>query len=42
MLSETDRLGNATVRVSGTINGKPFSMRVLQNARIGMEGPAAP
>jgi hypothetical protein len=42
VLSETDRLGNATVRVSGTINGKPFSMRVLQNARIEMEGPAAP
>jgi hypothetical protein len=42
VLSETDRLGNATVRVSGTVNGRPFSMKVLQNARIEMEGPNAP
>jgi hypothetical protein len=42
VLSETDRLGNATVRVTGTVNGKPFSMKVLQNARIEMEGPNAP
>jgi len=42
VLSETDRLGNATVRVSGTINGKPFAMRVLQGARVEMEGPNAP
>lgn len=42
VLSETDRLGNATVRVSGTLNGKPFAMRVLQGARVEMEGPNAP
>lgn len=42
VLSETDRLGNATVRVAGTINGKAYSMRVLQGARVEMEGPAAP
>lgn len=42
ILSETKRLGNATVRVSGTINGTPYSMRVLQGARVEMEGPAAP
>jgi hypothetical protein len=42
VLEETDRLGNATVRVAGTLNGKPFSMRVLQGARVEMEGPNAP
>jgi hypothetical protein len=42
ILSETDRLGNATVRVSGTLNGNPFAMRVLQGARVEMEGPNAP
>ena len=42
VLKETDRLGNATVRVAGTINGKPYSMRVLQGARVEMEGPSAP
>jgi hypothetical protein len=42
VLSETDRLGNAVVRVSGTVNGKPFTMRVRQGARVEMEGPNAP
>ena len=42
VLSETDRLGNATVRVSGTVNGRPFVMRVQQGARVEMEGPNAP
>jgi hypothetical protein len=42
VLSETDRLGNAVVRVTGTVNGRPFAMRVQQGARIEMEGPQAP
>jgi hypothetical protein len=42
VLDETDRLGNATVRVAGTVNGKPFAMRVQQGARVEMEGPNAP
>lgn len=42
VLSETDRLGNAVVRVTGTVNGKPFAMRVQQGARVEMEGPDAP
>jgi hypothetical protein len=42
VLSETDRLGHAIVRVSATVNGKPFTMRVLQGARVEMEGPNAP
>jgi hypothetical protein len=42
VLAETDRLGNAIVRVSGTVNGKPFAMRVQQGARVEMEGPNAP
>jgi hypothetical protein len=42
VLSETDRLGNAVVRVTGTVNGKPYSLRVQQGARIEMEGPEAP
>jgi hypothetical protein len=42
VLSETDRLGNAMVRVTGTVNGRPFAMRVQQGARIEMEGPEAP
>jgi hypothetical protein len=42
VLSETDRLGNAVVRVTGTVNGKPFAMRVQQGARVEMEGPNAP
>jgi hypothetical protein len=42
VLSETDRLGNAVVRVTGTVNGRPFSMRVQQGARVEMEGPEAP
>lgn len=42
VLSETDRLGNAVVRVTGTVNGKPFSLRVQQGARVEMEGAQAP
>jgi hypothetical protein len=42
VLDETDRLGNATVRVAGTVNGEPFAMRVQQGARVEMEGPNAP
>ena len=42
VLEETDRLGNAVVRVSGTVNGRPFAMRVQQGARVEMEGPDAP
>jgi hypothetical protein len=41
VLSE-ERLGSALVRVSATINGKPFVMRVQQGARVEMEGPNAP
>jgi hypothetical protein len=42
VLDETDRLGNATVRVAGIVNGKPFAMRVQQGARVEMEGPNSP
>lgn len=42
VLSETDRIGSAMVRVSGTVNGRPFVMRVQQGARVEMEGPSAP
>lgn len=42
VLPETDRLGMAMVRVSATINGKPFVLRVQQGARVEMEGPRAP
>ena len=42
VVGESDRLGNATVRVSGTVNGRPFAMRVVQHARIEMDGPDAP
>ena len=41
VLSE-ERLGSAMVRVSATIDGKPFVMRVQQGARVEMEGPHAP
>ena len=34
VLSETDKLGEAVVRVEGTIDGKPFSMRVVQGKPI--------
>jgi hypothetical protein len=42
VVSDTERLGAATVRVTGTINGKPFVMRVQGGARVEMEGPNAP
>jgi hypothetical protein len=42
VLGEQDRLGNAVVRVAGTVNGRPFSMRVQQGARLEMEGPNTP
>lgn len=34
VLSETDKLGEAVVRVEGTIDGKPMSMRVVQGKPI--------
>lgn len=42
VLGEQDRLGNAVVRVTGTVNGRPFSLRVQQGARMEMEGPNTP
>lgn len=42
VLSESNRLGNATVRVAGTVNGRPYAMRVVQGARVEMDGPDAP
>jgi hypothetical protein len=42
VLAESDRLGNSVVRVSVTVNGRPFAMRVQQGARVEMEGPNAP
>lgn len=42
VVSESDRLGNAMVRVTGTVNSRPFTMRVQQGARVEMEGPNAP
>ena len=34
VLSETEKLGEAVVRVEGTIDGKPFGMRVVQGKPI--------